>query len=158
GSYNISYTVHQGQSVDVDDPDGLLQYAVDFDFDPLSAVLVDYAGHGTMNIGGDGGFSYAPDAGFSGDDTFTYHVFDGALYGNIATVTINVTNTPPVANDDTAQTVSGVTVTVPVLANDTDADSDPLAVISATQGAHGLVYAGGSSVEYTPEANFVGTD
>jgi len=37
-----------------------------------------------------GGFKYQPSAGFTGADTFTYMVNDGARYSNIATVTITV--------------------------------------------------------------------
>jgi hypothetical protein len=37
-----------------------------------------------------GGFKYQPNAGFTGTDTFTYMVNDGARYSNIATVTITV--------------------------------------------------------------------
>ena len=38
----------------------------------------------------DGSFTYTPDAGFTGSDTFTYFASDGDLSSNLATVTITV--------------------------------------------------------------------
>jgi len=45
-----------------------------------------------------------------------------------------------------------------VLVNDTDADGDSLTVTGVTQGTHGAVVNNGSSVSYTPNANYFGTD
>ncbi|MBV9924591.1 MAG: tandem-95 repeat protein [Acidobacteria bacterium] len=66
---------------------------------------------------------------------------------------------PPAANDDNANVVedSGANP-IPVLANDTDANGDTLTVFSVTQGAHGSVSNNGSSVSYTPNANYNGPD
>ena len=66
---------------------------------------------------------------------------------------------PPVAFDDNANVLedSGANV-IGVLANDTDANGDTLAVVNVTQGAHGSVTNNGSSVSYTPAADFFGAD
>ena len=45
--------------------------------------------HGTLTLFADGGFSYTPNAGFLGTDSFTYTVSDG-IASAIATVLINV--------------------------------------------------------------------
>ncbi|HEX8235472.1 MAG TPA: Ig-like domain-containing protein [Abditibacteriaceae bacterium] len=71
-------------------------------------------------------------------------------------------NTPPVANNDTDTVLedSGAT-TINVLTNDTDADSDTLTLLSATGGTQGGVVdgaPGGTTLTYTPPANFFGTD
>lgn len=68
-------------------------------------------------------------------------------------------NAPPDAVDDNATVAedSGANV-IAVLANDTDANADPLTVTSVTQGASGSVANNGSSVSYTPNANFFGSD
>lgn len=60
----------------------------------------------------------------------------------------------PVAVADTASTKQGVAVTIPVLANDSDPNGDPLTVTSVTQPANGSVaiQAGGGAVVYTPGA------
>jgi len=68
-------------------------------------------------------------------------------------------NAAPTAVDDSATfEVNSGLHNMSVLANDTDPDSDALTVSAITQGAHGLVANNGSSVSYTPNANFIGTD
>lgn len=71
----------------------------------------------------------------------------------------SVPNTNPDAVDDnvTISEDSGAN-TIPVLANDTDAEGDTLSVTAVTQGAHGSVVNNGTSVSYTPAANFFGAD
>ncbi|MCG3200065.1 MAG: hypothetical protein GHCLOJNM_04594 [bacterium] len=69
-------------------------------------------------------------------------------------------NTNPVAVDDAASTLAGQAVTIDVLANDTDADADPLTVSAITQPATGgsaSIGAGGANVSFTPAAGFTGT-
>jgi hypothetical protein len=69
-----------------------------------------------------------------------------------------VLNSSPVAVDDVATTDEDVTVTIDVLANDTDADGDTLTVESVTQPSNGTVVNNGADVTYMPSANFNGTD
>jgi len=57
---------------------------------PLVAELVSNVAHGALNFQPDGTFTYQPNAGFSGVDTFTYRVSDGALFSNTATVSLTV--------------------------------------------------------------------
>ncbi|MDM8000500.1 MAG: Ig-like domain-containing protein, partial [Dehalococcoidia bacterium] len=58
--------------------------------DSLTAVLVSSVSHGTLRLKPDGSFSYTPEAGFSGADSFTYKAVGSVAESNIATVTINV--------------------------------------------------------------------
>lgn len=58
----------------------------------LTAVLNTTTTHGTLNLAADGSFSYVPEAGFVGTDTFTYHANDGTSNSNVVTVTITVGN------------------------------------------------------------------
>ena len=116
-----------------------------------------------MTVGADGRVSYVPAAGFSGVDTFTYTVTDGAA---TATATVQVTvepqvieNTPPQAQDDAVTTAFGTAVVVDVLANDSDADGDALSVASVTQPSNGSVTVGADGrVSYVPAAGFSGVD
>jgi len=73
-------------------------------------------------------------------------------------VTINPPNRAPVANDDSDTTDEDTPVTIDVLANDTDPDSDPLVVDSVTQPTNGTAVNNGTDVTYTPNANFSGID
>jgi subtilisin len=69
------------------------------------------------------------------------------------------TNAAPVANDDTGSTQKDISVTTNVLANDTDADGDPLTVTNLTQPSHGTVVLNADqTVTYTPAAGYTGAD
>ncbi len=94
-----TYTVEEDNTLTIVAP-GVLSNDTDADGDPLTAVLVDDVASGRLTLDGDGGFTYAPDANFAGDDTFTYVANDGADDSNAATVTITVgpINDPPVAD------------------------------------------------------------
>jgi hypothetical protein len=107
--------------------------------------------------------TYTPNAGFSGNDSFTYTVATthGAV-SNVATVSIHV-HEPPIANNDTATTLEETPVTIDVLANDTDPSGAtilPSSVTVTTQPAHGSVSVDPSTgnVLYTPAFNYFGTD
>jgi len=68
-------------------------------------------------------------------------------------------NSAPVATDDAATAAEDGQVTVDVLANDTDADGDALAVATVGSPAHGAAVIDASgSVVYTPAPNFWGSD
>jgi uncharacterized repeat protein (TIGR01451 family) len=73
-----------------------------------------------------------------------------------APVVTFVTNRPPVAVNDSASTPKNVTVTIPVLANDSDPDGDALTIVSVspTNGTANIV---GTNVVFTPATNFTGT-
>ena len=74
----------------------------------LTAVLVTDipAGEGILVFAPSGAFSYTPNR-FPGLTSFTYKVFDGNVYSNVATVTITVTegNLPPTDITMTDQTI-----------------------------------------------------
>ncbi|HEX3088165.1 MAG TPA: Ig-like domain-containing protein, partial [Ilumatobacteraceae bacterium] len=65
---------------------------------------------------------------------------------------------PPVARDDVARTDNGESVSVFVVGNDFDPDGDSFIVVSASSPANGSVVVFSNSVEYTPNAGFVGVD
>lgn len=98
----------------------------------------------------------ATDLGASGrDDLFGHGLVDAvravqgakALAGGGALPA----NRAPVANPDTVSFPHDPgTRTLQVLANDTDADGDPLRIVSATQGAHGTVTTTATALTYTP--------
>ncbi|HEY7689037.1 MAG TPA: cadherin-like domain-containing protein, partial [Dongiaceae bacterium] len=57
--------------------------------DKLTALLIDDADHGTLQLNEDGTFTYAPDKDFNGSDEFTYQVDDGK--GGTATAIVSIT-------------------------------------------------------------------
>jgi large repetitive protein len=79
----------------------------------------------------------------------------GAPVSTIFTWTIS--NTAPNAVDDTARTSEDTPVTIAVLTNDTDPQSDPLTVVSATSPNGTVVINGDGTITFTPNPDFNGT-
>lgn len=125
----------------------------------LSAVSP--AGAGTVTGNGATSVTFTAAASFAGTATFTYRAFDGALNSSTAaTVTVTVTNRPPVANNDTATTVRNNPVTINLVANDTDPDNNLAVntVVILTQPANGTVTNNGNgTVTYRRQGSFTGT-
>jgi CSLREA domain-containing protein len=71
---------------------------------------------------------------------------------------VEIQNSVPNAVDDVIATAEDTPVVVGVLANDSDPENDPLTVAELTNGAHGAVTIDGTTVTYSPAANFFGTD
>ncbi|MFP4165455.1 MAG: Ig-like domain-containing protein, partial [Chitinispirillaceae bacterium] len=103
---------------------------------------------------------YTPDPDFNGSDSYTY--ITGDEHGDTASaavhVTVNPVNDTPVANNDVVNVDEDGTVLINVLSNDTDVDKDILSIIGFTQGRNGTVTKEGSSLRYTPDADFNGSD
>ena len=83
-----AYTTDEDVELVVTAAEGVL--ANDTDDGPITAVLETDVANGTLVLAVDGSFTYMPDAGFFGEDTFTYKAYDGELYSEVATVTITV--------------------------------------------------------------------
>jgi hypothetical protein len=56
----------------------------------MTAVLASPAAHGSVNLSPDGSFTYTPNNGFSGIDSFTYQASASGVLSNVASVTIMV--------------------------------------------------------------------
>ncbi|MHC4252105.1 MAG: Ig-like domain-containing protein, partial [Planctomycetota bacterium] len=97
---------------------------------------------------------YTPDAHWHGVDTFTYKVRDdrGGLAEATVTVTVDSVNDLPVAADDAADTAAEVPVYIPVLANDSDDDGEPLTIVGKTDPANGTATIVGDFILYDPGA------
>jgi len=65
----------------------------------------------------------------------------------------------PVAVDDTAAVLeNSLANPIDVLANDSDADGDPLIITAVSQPAHGSVFSAAKSLSYTPATGYLGED
>jgi len=69
---------------------GVLKNDSDADGDALQAKLASGPAHGTVTLNANGGFDYTADAGFDGDDVFTYVATDGIAESAATKVTMNV--------------------------------------------------------------------
>ena len=90
---NDSYATIAGQVLDVAAASGVLANDTNADGNTLTAVVQTGPTHGGLTLYIDGSFSYSPNAGFSGTDSFTYYDENGPAYSNVATVTITVYST-----------------------------------------------------------------
>ncbi len=152
---------------------GVLGNDTDVDSPSLTAILVSGPTAGTLALNPNGGFTFS----YTGPPTtifFTYKANDGAADSNVATVTINIINSPPNANPDSFSAVGNTELRVgtggalypaavvssSVLANDNDPDGNPIAVTGlATSPAHGTVTINpDGSFNYLPATGYVGSD
>jgi hypothetical protein len=140
--------------------------------DSLEVIKHTEPSHGTLILDyATGEFEYTPNAGFVGQDRFTYQakVSDTGVETDWVEVTIDVINELPIANCDMAETSQGKAVDIYVLANDFDLPdnlgySDDIILEWYTWPSHGnLVWNPtenypDSTFTYTPNVDFVGQD
>jgi len=160
-----SYSVEQDGTLSIDAAEGVLANDTDQDGDALTASLVDSPNHGTLTLNDDGSFIYTPDAGYDGADSFTYRAHDGELDSDTSTVAITVekANEAPVAQYNSyfqdEDKVLSVDASSGVLANDSDANGDPLTAHLVDHPDNGTVTLNDTgSFDYTPDADFHGED
>jgi outer membrane biosynthesis protein TonB len=120
-----------------------------------TAFTVAQPGHGSVTVGYAGGravFTYVPEDGFAGVDTFTYTGVDRMGTPTTATVSVTV----GAAVDDHARTQESTPVTIDVLANDSYAPAD--GTVTTTTPGHGAATVVDGKIVYTPDDGFVGAD
>ena len=136
---------------------------------PDSVVVTAPPMNGTTTVDpATGVITYTPDADTNGTDTFQYRVTDtGAplpAESTIATVRISVfaSNDAPRTVDDVATMNEDTTVTIDVLANDSDVDGElvPSTVTVTSPAAYGAteVDPATGAITYTPVVDFYGVD
>jgi serine/threonine protein phosphatase PrpC len=152
---NDSATTDEDNPVTVD----VVANDTDVDGDTRTLQSVGTAANGSVTIV-TGQAQYSPSANFHGTDSFTYVVSDG--HGGTATGTVNITvnsvNDNPGAVNDSATTDEDNPVTVDVVANDTDVDGDTRTLQSVGTAANGSITIVAGQAQYSPNANFHGTD
>lgn len=131
----------------------------------LTARLVDCPTHGVVDMRPDGSFAYTPYTNYFGPDSFSYRTNDGILDSNAATVQITVrpVNDPPVGVSDAYSLNEDerleITHDQGVLANDEDAEGDPLSAVLVALPQHGTLTLGDDGpFVYVPNGNFNGED
>ncbi len=110
------------------------------------------------------------DGGISTDRNATHIYADNGVYNVTLTVTdnsglsnstyksINVSNTPPIAVNDTASTVIDTPVEINVTSNDYDLDGAIINISIISNASHGNLSIKNNTVIYSPDHNFIGKD
>ena len=132
--------------------------ASDADNDPLTYTDQDPS-NGTLS-GTAPNLTYSPNGGFVGTDSFTFVANDGQVDSLPATITImiNPVQDPPLALDDAGEVNEDFSLVLDVLANDSDIDSDPL-LVSTASAANGTVTINpDGTLNYTPDSGYFGAD
>ncbi|MCY2984883.1 MAG: Ig-like domain-containing protein [Planctomycetota bacterium] len=165
---NDSYLASEDTPLNIVTP-GILRNDSDPNGDALQAILSAKPQFGTVSLQPDGAFVYAPNANYTGNDSFTYVASDGFLQSSLATVFIAVTaiNDAPVAVDDNYSVRFDQPLQISsangVLRNDYDIDSGTLSAIQwvgSNQGPNNgtVSFQADGSFTYTPNTGFTGND
>ncbi|MFL6843798.1 MAG: Ig-like domain-containing protein [Allosphingosinicella sp.] len=152
---------------DVGTYNGSSVLANDFDWEhqSLTATPGTFNGvYGTLVLNANGTYTYTPYAstqalalGQNVTDSFNYVVSDGSLTDTgTLTITIAGRNDAPVANPDAAGAGENQTITVNVLANDTDVDNGAILTVIAASAPAGKGTASivGNQVQWNPGTAF----
>ena len=138
----------------------LLAGVVDIDT-PLSSLFITdvtiQSGGGSLYHNENGTWTYTPAANFNGMVVFNYTVSDGSkTASSTASLNIAAVNDAPVAVADVAAGTENQTLTIDVLANDTDVDDGhvfTLNAVSAPSG-NGTARVVGNQVQFNPGTAF----
>ncbi|WP_418639027.1 DUF7507 domain-containing protein [Winogradskyella sp.] len=123
--------------------------------------------NGNVVINDNGSYTYTPNPGFIGEDTFEYTICDDgnpqACDSAIVYIEVlpesSTENEPPIANADTATTPEGTSIAIVILANDFDPDTDPITITGTTNPSNGTITVNNNgTITYTPNDGFTGED
>ncbi|WP_188315810.1 Ig-like domain-containing protein, partial [Chitinophaga agrisoli] len=137
---------------------------IDPDGDPLTGQPIGTLTKGSYTANPDGTYTYHPAANFYGLDSIQYQVCDpgGLCDTGVIVIELLPVNDKPVASDDTYDVLEDDVLTVApigVLANDVDADEEPLVASVLTGPQHGaLTLNRNGSFTYTPNPDYNGPD
>jgi VCBS repeat-containing protein len=137
--------------------------ATDADGDTLTYTVGTTPTHGTVLVNPDGTWTYTPNNGYTGTDSFTVTVSDGKGGTATATITIQVNEPPNQAPTVEAQglnksTLKNTPVGGTITATDADGDNS-LTYTAGTTPTHGTVVVNPDGTwTYTPRNGYTGTD
>ncbi|NJK94960.1 MAG: tandem-95 repeat protein, partial [Bacteroidales bacterium] len=125
----------------------------------LTVTILSSPSHGSVSISGTS-VTYTPVANYSGTDTYTYRVCDSDndCSGASVAITINSVNDSPVAVADNISVNEDGSAGINVTTNDTGLGDGGLTVTITADASHGTTSVAGSTVTYTPAANYHGND
>jgi gliding motility-associated-like protein len=147
----------------------------DFDIDGdsifVTVMPLDTTQNGGLTWLGNGDYTYTPNVGFAGLDSFTYIICDAGIPSLCDTTTVYITvlplpntgvNNAPIANNDAGVTPVNTPISGDVSNNDFDPDFDVLTFTLLTNPTNGTLTTTlnpvTGSFTYTPNTNYIGLD
>ncbi len=162
-----AYGVKTNGSITESAAQGVLAKDIDHNGLTLTAALASNGApaHGSLALNADGSFTYTPNAGYAGTDSFTYIASDGLSSSAPTTVTLNVSAAPIVVHSAAYSLRENAPVskdaTGGVLSFDSDNNGLTLSASLTANGgpSHGtLVFNADGSFTYTPTTGYYGSD
>ena len=153
GSVNTSENMSVNGVLSVSDVEG----------DALNISIVTNGAKGTVIItnAATGAYTYTPNTGATGVDSFTFKANDGQLDSNTATITVNIAlvNFAPVANNGSLDTNMNTAEIGTLIANDVDGDTLVFSIVSnGLKGTAVITNPVTGAYTYTPDPGEVGAD
>lgn len=136
---------------------GIPLFASDAEGDPITYTVVSSPTHGLLS-GAIPNLLYTPEQNFVGADSFQFQARDPQGAATVAQISITVqpSNTAPLAQSQLLTTSEESAVALTLVAS--DAENDPLTYTVVTSPTHGLLTGDAADWVYTPNANFTGID
>lgn len=178
---NVAPTVEQNNTTVLDEGgtavfSNTTLFATDPDGDDVSYIVTALPSNGTLLLNDaplavndsftqvnitNGDVSYTHDGSETSSDSFSVSATDGIDTADAVTLSLTIVgvNDAPTANTDDVYVVSGESVIIMVLSNDTDPENNNLSVIDLTDPMHGSVTLNpDNTITYLANKNFEGTD
>ena len=124
-----SYWTRIERTLTVAAAEGVLANDSDLDGDVLTAGVVVEPLHGSLTLAADGAFAYTPEAGYTGDDSFTYRATGSSLsMDQTVNLLIKPLDIAPVIDGGiaVADPIATTTAALSISASDPDSDPAPL--------------------------------
>lgn len=161
---NDSYLTFSNTQLTTTLGDGVLSNDSDPDGHSLTVNTTPVSGpsSGSVTLNSDGTFTYTPNNGFIGTDSFVYQISDGA--GGTAQAVAQIQVSPLVtglleAKDDSGTTPEETTINIAVMANDDLPTSGSFTITSTSNPSNGTVSVlSDGTIDYTPDADWFGVD
>jgi hypothetical protein len=160
-----SYTDQHDETLAPDATGGVLATASNASGQSMQAAVVLPPRHGALTLQPDGSFTYQPNPGYVGPDSFQFQATANGLTSNLGTIQVAVADQAPNPVPDAGYEVhAGQTLQVAApglgyLATDPDQTDTLTFVLDPGGPTHGtLTFAGDGSFSYQPAPGYLGTD
>ena len=135
---NDSYSVNEGATLTVGAGTGVLANDTDSNSDPLTSTVSIATVNGTLNLAGNGSFTYLHNGSETTTDSFTYSVSDGvsSAFGTVNITVVPVNDAPVFTGQILSQSVDeGALVSGTYTATDAEGGALTYALVSGPAGA-----------------------